>query len=390
MSEQTWQNKKTKTPKHTVKRIVLAAIVLVIAAFIYCFFCYARQSQSADEKLTAIEAARAIPDSENAATIYNQILEDYSESQFAFGFIDPNSEYLTRIKPWSRSDYPELADWLEKNQIIIARLIEASKFEKCCFPINTDLEGYGDNIDRLAPMRQWAFLLVRAGNHDIARGKTNLALEKYISVIRIGRHESQQPVAIDYILGHAIEQVALRVIARLIVEDSPLEPLLSRIEAIRLPTKEQWADESESMLEVERLINQKWNRQVGLLGRIRGWWIFRSAFKEFKDLKVRRRLIYLRLIADRRGNRVLIALRRYKNKHGSWPKSLEDIKTLVPAEILVDPINNKSFVYKLTNDSFTLYSKGLNRIDEGGKWDKFEGKNVADDWLIWPKKGYKK
>ncbi|MHC4584089.1 MAG: hypothetical protein ACYS3N_06135 [Planctomycetota bacterium] len=384
------QKKKTKTPKRTVKCILLVAIVLVIAVFIYCFFCYVRQSQSAEEKLAAIEAARAIPDSENAATIYNQILEDYSEGQFAFGFLDPNSEYLTRIKPWSRDDYPELADWLEKQQALIEKLLEASKFEKCCFPINTELEGYSDNIDRLAPMRQWAFLLVRAGNHDIAQGKTNLGLEKYISVIHIGKHEFQQPVAIDHILGIAIEGVALRAIARFIVEDSPSEPLLSRIEAIRLPTKEQWADESESMLEVERLINQKWNRQVGLFGRIRGWWMFRSVFKDFKDLKDTRRLIYLRLLADRRGNRILIALRRYKNKHGSWPKSLDGLKPLVPAEILIDPINNKSFVYKLTADSFTLYSKGVNRIDEAGKWDKFEENNVADDWLIWPKKGYNK
>jgi hypothetical protein len=123
---------------------------------------------------------------------------------------------------------------------------------------------------------------------------------------------------------------------------------------------------------------------------MKAWWVFRSAFKEFKDLKVRRRLIYLRLLADRRGNRILIALRRCKNKSGTWPESLDDIKDLVPTEILVDPINNKSFVYKLTADSFTLYSKGVNRIDEGGKWDKFEKKNVADDWLIWPKKGYNK
>ena len=385
MSEQTWHNKKTKTPKPTVKLILLVAIVLVIAAIICCFFCYARQSQSTDEKLAEIEAARAIPDSENAATIYNQILEDYSEGQFAFGFQDSNSEYLTRIKPWSRDDYPELADWLANQQALIEKLLEASKFEKCCFPIYTDLGGYDNNIDRLAPMQLWTFLLVRAGNHDIAQGKTNLALEKYLSVIQIGRHECQQPVAIDYILGIAFEEVALSAIARLIIEDSPLEPLLSRIEAIQLPTKEQWADESESMLEVESLINKKWNRRLGLFGRIKAWWIFRSAFKEFKDLKVTRRLRYLRLLVKRRGNRILIALRRFKNKHGTWPKSLDSLKNLVPAEILIDPINNKSFVYKLTADSFTLYSKGENGKDDGGKRDTFnEEKNGADDWRIWP------
>ncbi|MHC4103550.1 MAG: hypothetical protein ACYSR9_01315 [Planctomycetota bacterium] len=385
MTEQQQQKEKTKTPKRTIKCILLVAIVLVIAAFIYCFFCYVRQSQSADEKLAAIIAARAIPDSENAATIYNQILDDYSNGQFAFGFQDVNSEYLTRIKPWSRDDYPELADWLEQQQALIEKFLKASKFEKCFFPINTDIEGQGDNIDRLPPMRQFAFFLVRAGNYDIAQGKPDFALEKYTSVIQMGRHECQQPLAIDYIVGIAIEEIALRAIARLIVEDNPSGFLLNKIEAIHLPTKEQWAEDSDSMLEVERLIKQKWNQQFGLFDRLRGWWMFRSAFKGFKDNNDTRRLIYLRLFMHRRGNRILLAMRSYKNKHGAWPKSLDSIKSLVPAEILVDPISNKSFVYKLTVDSFTLYSKGENDIDDGGKRYTFnEEKNAADDWRIWP------
>ncbi len=383
MTEPQQQKKKVKTPKRTVKRILSVTIVLIFAAIIYCFFSYIRQSQSADEKLSAIMAARAIPDSENAATIYNQLLEDYSKGRFTFGFQDANSEYLTRIKPWSRDDYPELADWLENQQVFIAKLLEASKLEKCRFPINTDIEGQGDNMDRLPPMRRFAFFLVRAGNYDIAQGKPDLALEKYTSVIQIGRHECQQPLAIDYIVGIAIEEIALRAIAGFIVEDNPSEPLLSKIEAIQSPTKDRWAKESESMLEVEELIKQKWKRKFGLFDRLRGWWMFRSVFKEFKDSDKTTRLSYLRLLAHRRGNRILLAARRYKNEHGAWPESLDSLKKLVPAEILVDPINNKSFVYKLTADSFQLYSKGENGIDDGGKRDTFNiEKNGADDWRI--------
>jgi hypothetical protein len=56
---------------------------------------------------------------------------------------------------------------------------------------------------------------------------------------------------------------------------------------------------------------------------------------------------------------------------------------MVLAEVFIDPFNNDSFVYKLTENSFTLYSKGNNNIDENGQGDyhDFEG---ADDWLIWP------
>ena len=80
----------------------------------------------------------------------------------------------------------------------------------------------------------------------------------------------------------------------------------------------------------------------------------------------------------------MIALRRYKNKNGHWPESLDDMKSLAPKEIFVDPINGDSFVYKLTEENFTLYSKGKNNIDENGEYQ-----DGADDRLIWPRKSRK-
>lgn len=94
--------------------------------------------------------------------------------------------------------------------------------------------------------------------------------------------------------------------------------------------------------------------------------------------------LYLRAIATQRGSQLIIASRRYKNKTGRWPGSLDEIKSLAPAEVFVDPINGSSFVYKLTDDSLKLYSKGKNDIDEGGK-----RKGGQDDWLIWPQKSRK-
>jgi len=97
---------------------------------------------------------------------------------------------------------------------------------------------------------------------------------------------------------------------------------------------------------------------------------------------------YLRAIAQQRGSGLIIALRRYKNKNGNWPVSLDEIKSLATAEIFVDPINGDSFIYKLTDENFTLYSKGKNNIDEDGKRDRLdEEKTGADDQLIWPQKG---
>ncbi len=94
--------------------------------------------------------------------------------------------------------------------------------------------------------------------------------------------------------------------------------------------------------------------------------------------------IYLRVTSSQRGSRLIIALRRYKNKNGHWPKGLDNIKSLAPAEAFIDPQNGGAFVYKLTEENFALYSKGKNNIDENGEY-----KDGADDWLIWPPRGYK-
>jgi hypothetical protein len=100
--------------------------------------------------------------------------------------------------------------------------------------------------------------------------------------------------------------------------------------------------------------------------------------------------LYLRNLAKQRGTLLIIALRRYKNTNGQWPQQLEDAKNLAPAEIFIDPLNGGTFVYKRTNDSFTLYSKGKNNIDEDGEhkaklnYDYRKIETIKDDLMIWP------
>jgi hypothetical protein len=81
---------------------------------------------------------------------------------------------------------------------------------------------------------------------------------------------------------------------------------------------------------------------------------------------------------------ILVALRRYKNKHGAWPQSLDDIQSQVPEEMLIDTFNSDNFVYKLTDNAFKLYSKGKNNVDEDGRY-----RDPQDDWPIWPPRSRK-
>jgi len=376
MAEQKAEKKKPKNAKRTRKWVWCAAIVIVIAVIICCLLWKAGlwEFQTVDEQLAAIEAARAIPDEENAAIIYNQLLEDYDESLLSPDFMDEDLDNLTSREPWLSKDYPELAEWLKDQQDTISKLLQASKKEKCRFPIIIGVQPTSPRAERLLAMRRWAYVLVRAANNDIAEGRIDAGIQKYRCLIKMGNHQCQQPVWVDLLVGIAVEAIALHGMRSLIVQGNATEEHLMIIEAALPQTKNNWSKDSAIILEVERLYERK---QFSFISRLRLWWWD-------KDEEVLNRIheIYLRRLADRRGNRILIALRRYKNKNSRWPQTLSEIQSFVPAEILIDPYNNGSFVYKLTDNNFELYSKGKNNIDEDGKY-----RRGLDDWPIWPGPG---
>ena len=422
-----------------------------------------------DEELAALEAKYAIPDEENAAIIYNRLLEQEQQEGQNEPNVPEDYHQLDRFEPWSSEDYPKVAQWLEGQQTKIETLLEASKVEKCAFPLNVNTINSGQRTDRLVAMRRWAYLLLCSANNDIAKGRSNKALEKYLAVLQMGKHQWQQPVLIDTLVGTALEALAFRQFTRFTVTGDATEEHLSVIEEALTEIKHDWSSDLPKILEFEKLLfnntlgmfyevnpegRTRLNRGSGLsfCGRLkcelpkrkakRNYWrrklikastiwawfympstpqkageiidagyerlyamaepdfdwqkgtekptkMFRPNYRYLVEhlagiLKpIYRRIhdLYLRLLTDKRGSEIIIALRRYKNQNGFWPKNLNDIKSLAPAEIFVDPFNKTNFVYKLTEENFTLYSKGKNNIDENGEYQ-----DGADDWLIWPPK----
>lgn len=357
MPEQNQDNEKLQTAKRAKKRLCLTGIIAVfIVAAVIGF--RVLTSKSADEQLAVIEAARAIPDSQNAAVIYDGLLEDYNASVLAPTFLDASTDDLTLLDLWSAEDHPELAQWIKQQQGLIAKLLEAAKKDKCSFPIHSPAEGVEEHLakrfERIRAMRTWARLLVRAANNDTAEGRIDQALQKYSCAVRMGEHGRQQPIALDYVNGIAMETLGLQKMRIIIMESNVTEEHLKTIEAILPQTTHNWIEDSKTMLEVERLYSRMMppEKVDGLLNQLKAW-LRRS--DESAAVFNRVHEIYLRLFAEHRRNRILVSLRRYKNKTGHWPESLDEIKSSLPEEILTDPQNGGPFVYTLTKDSFTLY-----------------------------------
>jgi len=490
-------------PKPTIKWFWLTVGAIVIALIIWVFLPEDTEGwrpYTFDEELAALEAQYAIPPEENAAKIYDELLEGYDGERFVFpdlssveiedaniieymelfkkatpkntfypDFWDEELEDLTRSKPWSSKDYPELVRWLkEKHESTIEKLMQASRKRLCQFPINVDMVNT-QHIDRYMAMGDWAHLLIRAANNDRGDGRIDQAVEKYASVLKMNNLILQD--SSDVTMGIGTSLRIMRPLKRFVISGEITNEHLNILEEALEGVKYDWTWNCPRIIEHEKLkmkniiamayevnpqgrtrlsrdtsvnpLQIQFNidrpqtyirKKLAKAGTILGWFfvpatpqkaakiidtafkpIYKMADPDFDWQKGPKKIsltsikfnfrfmvqslanmleepyykihdLYLRTIAEQRGSQLIIALRRYKNKNGQWPEKLDDIKSIAPAEIFVDPFNNGSFAYKLTDDSFLLYSKGKNNIDEKGEYDYdwHENKAEPDDWLIWP------
>jgi len=384
-------NDSPKTSKRNKKRIWLAAVILILTAMLAYQLLTRR---SIEQQLAAIDAALTIPDSENAAIIYNEVFTDYQTPQMPRNFANStrNISAFALDQPWHSNDYPEPAKWIEQLQEPIGKLLEASRLDKCWFPITDNVAASPSiAVIRRGAVHRWASLLAHAANNDVGEGRIDDAIDKYRCIMQLGRHFRQQPVTYDFQFGILSEPLATWGLTRLVVQGEPNQSQIETIENFLTQPQINWDQKAATMLRTQTLLESRFS----LITRIKYWtpirklrgtamyppdkveWI-QSLYRE-----------YLRLIARRRAAAITIALRRHKNKTGKWPKDLGEVKFLAPAEIFIDPLNGGSFEYKLSGDTFKLYSKGLNNIDEDGKYHSERGPDTLeivgkeDDILFW-------
>jgi hypothetical protein len=457
----------TIIPKRKRKWIWLTFGIVVIALVVWIFLPEGDgdwRPYTFDEELTAMEAKRAIPDDQNAATIYNQLIETYDVNDFEPDFMDDDLDYITWSGPWKSDDHPKLAKWIEDHDEIIELLLKACEKDQCRFPIYADPISFERTFEYASPVKHWPRLLFMAANNDLAHGRTDRALKKQLAILQIANHIYQQTSVIDFLIALAVEGIAIGQINKSVINSEVTEHHLSAIDKAIEDIDFNWYSDLPRILDYEKLFAKNFFGmfyQVNSEGKIRFirnlshilpkeiqqpprywqkrlyralaicyWFIWPttpqaagkmverkfSGFYEMSDpdyhwptkspsldglmvqywlpwmdwkpSKTMYHIQYghwLEAFSRRHAARIIVALRRYKNEQGRWPGSLEDVKPLSPAELFVDPTNNDSFVYKLTDDGFALYSKGKNGIDEAGEYKgNLPGFLKPDDILIWP------
>lgn len=424
-----------------------------------------------DDEIALYEAKYTIPDVENAALIYNTLLQDFDPRKMELKFLPPGVRKVVLSKPWIGLDYPELIQWLRGHENALTVLHQAGRMETCRFPGNFKLAVTDKlQIDRYTALKSWAVLLLISANNDIAEGRLDHGLSKYVNALRIADHLYQQKRIVDFLISFGIEGLALAPINRLVIEDKLSDKQLEFVSDSLMSFENNWSYDFLQCLEYDKffikntfcsLVFEKdtkghvrysrnpaaaiwqrfrlrklqgtyWQKRSMKAYALLAWFtlpstpnkaarIIEKTYQEYHALadagfdwdkrlaapppslelncrfliwmltkKTSRPYggfhdIYLKRLAQRRGLRLLIAIKQYNNEYGSWPVSLDKINTLVPPEALLDPICDDKFVYSLNGDTFRLYSKGPNHIDEAGQRDYIRASDkYQDDIAIWP------
>jgi hypothetical protein len=264
---------------------------------------------------------------------------------------------LTAKEPWLNKDYPKLAAWLDERKDLISKLLEISKLKKCRLPIPLDRQQVSHSSNPCRHMDGWTHLLVRCANNDAAEGRRDAAIAKYLCVLQMSDHLGQQPVLSYFNNGLAQELLALNAMNTFVAKTDLTDHQLRVLEAALPPADDNWRNHSRKMVRVQRLLGQQGRPP---LTNWRRYWEHRKlarkidagAFENTHNL-------YLINLLQRRRAYILIALRRYKNKTGQWPRSLDLIEPQFSEETLTDPRSDGPFVYEVTSEGFKLHSESL-------------------------------
>ena len=205
-----------------------------------------------DEELAQMRARYAVGDEENAAVIYNQMIETFDANDFVPEFMDDELERLTSYRPWSTEDYPQMAEWVKTNEKTTAALMRAAAKEKCHFQIYVN-PGSTHATNRLGPMSRWTQFLVRAGFNDLGDSRNGQALDKFLTALQIGNHLYQQQSMLYHLVGFGIEGRAIASLNYYIVNSEIENDQLERIEHAIQGIGFDWATSFPRILDHDKL-----------------------------------------------------------------------------------------------------------------------------------------
>jgi hypothetical protein len=342
--------------RHAARRRWIAAACLAGVAVLAFAVAYSlRPGPSAEEQLRALDAAHAVPDEDNAAGYYMDIVLGNTGPSLDSQLLPWTAQKTTLARAWRSADFPEVARWIEDRRGTMEALLQASRKPRCWFPVSQALQ---QRSSRFSVAYSGAHLLLQAVNNDLGEGRVEPALEKLLGVLRMGAHFRAQFDPADYAVGLAITAEGVKRVGELLRADAIPPDWLARFEAALPPVEDTWREDSRRDEEINRLYRRQTREGVGM--RLLGTLVDR-----FGARLAAMQQMYLGQLTEFRAVRILLELRRYRNETGVWPAGLDDLHGRVPPPALLDPVTRKPFDYRLTGNTFQLQTPDSRRSITG-------------------------
>ena len=132
-------------------------------------------------------------------------------------------EDLTRERPWTKKDFPQLAQWLQANDKHIDRFVEASKRPRMYTPLLTGDDASATLISVLLPVaqgsRETARALVSRAMYRAGNGDFEGALNDLLACHRLARLTAEGFTMVEGLIAIAMDHIALDAEAALITGD---------------------------------------------------------------------------------------------------------------------------------------------------------------------------
>jgi len=333
----------------------------------------------------------------------------------------------------------EIVAWVEQNNECLRHIRAASTYSRCWFTLKPRTEG-GLLFPELSQLRLLARLLDYRARIAADRGDLETFIESTRLMDRIARHLADHPLALWQIVACAVmmetQRLVLEPFAWPALTSAERAAYRERLSSAFLPPP----PECEAMRnEIENTVwrmyqELPWHaRIIYPIGRL--YYEYHHALEPFVQLADRpveaqmsglaklqleldRRLnvdsskpvervcrlgaairapSWTRTIENRaclicrqRGNAVVMAILAHEDAAESFPTALDRLD----GATVIDPLTGEPFIYRLTDDGFTLYSVGLDGDDDAGvhhpDWGRqrptFENPSPEPDgdYVFWP------
>lgn len=214
-------------------------------------------------------------------------------------------------------------------------------------------------LDQASAMRQLARAFVADMRVNLANGQADETVVSGLAAFRLGKKCYRDGLMIDYLVGLAVQGVAINEFRQLVAQDQTARAEILR----RLVPLLETGESAEEV--IQRELGYIKSASRGYIG-----WIVRLNFNQMMEASVEAaRQAALRTTARQRLFVIHLALHAYRDEHGAWPDTLAELAPEILASIPVDPYSKTQFVYRIENGDYRLYSVGKNLVDDGGEAD---------------------